>query len=88
VEAVAVGLHEGAEEVKKPKESEPLTVHRRPVKSPRVRFIGQVEVDQGDHAMLVLEMSAEEAVGLASEQHQPDMWPVISERLKREVTRR
>jgi hypothetical protein len=70
------------------KQPAPVTVHNRPVKSPRVRFIGQVEVDQGDHAMLVLEMSAEEAVGLASEQHQPDMWPIVSERLKREVTRR
>jgi hypothetical protein len=74
--------------VKKPKESEPVTVHNRTVKSPRVRFVGHVEVDQGDHAMLILEMSAEEAVGLASEQHQPDMWQIVSERLKREAVRR
>lgn len=70
------------------KKPELLSAYSRPVKSASVRFIGQVEVDQGDHIMVVLEMSAEEALGLATQVHQPDMWPIVSERLKREVTRR
>jgi hypothetical protein len=70
------------------KKPEPVTVHGRPVKSQSVRWVGQVEVDEGDHVMLTLTMDAGEAVALADEKHQPDMWPIVHERLKREVTRR
>lgn len=89
MEAIAVGVHgEGAEEVSKHKKPEPVTVHGRPVKTPNVHFVGFVELDQGDLAVLTLDMTAEEAVGLATTTHQPDLWAVVKSKLEREVTRR
>jgi hypothetical protein len=68
--------------------TEPVTAHGRPVKSASARIVAQVEVDGGDHVIVHLTMSAEELLARADRIDQPDMWPVVEARLKREVVRR
>ncbi len=66
----------------------PVLVHNRPVKDDLIRVVAKIEVDRGDFVVVHLTMPASELLERAERADIPEMWPIVSERLKREVLRR
>lgn len=79
--------HEGREEVKKQKQSEPTQEHRvdfpwEPAE-PTVKLHGRVLVKGGEgYAEIEINMSSEEALILADKVHRPERLDIVTRRMR------